>query len=398
MDDDQLLVVTQLLRKLHSSEYHVKEILLKLQSCNFKKNLKILRKFPNRAKVNRLAVYGNNLTNDEAIKLIQEEIEEGVKNNGEVLKDLYQTYLLKEIYYTTLIMIIPNYFLCSTKQKLDKLLYKRDRIQQAEFSKITTAVSKSQIAPKQESQGCFASNKFQLEKEINGVEKKYQLLDKMTNLIKKRNFVARQLYADVRLENYPAQLKEHARFDYFSEKDEDMFRELIRKEDICQKTKEAKSGLFSEEEEEFMLPILLRAHNMTAEEIKDNVDTFPEILANREQVGYLSALAHHDDSGFEKIYVPPELPASLNNIPHEPPTPYEANMYLAEDRIMCIELLTKRDNHWTMEYIKGATAATDVPVSVINLVNQRRRWLNGALLCSMYNLFYLDMHVVFGGN
>lgn len=39
-------------------------------------------------------------------------------------------------------------------------------------------------------------------------------------------------------------------------------------------------------------------------------------------------------------------------------------MYLAEDRILCFEIVTKKHEAWTLRYVKSAKAATDVPTSV----------------------------------
>jgi cellulose synthase/poly-beta-1,6-N-acetylglucosamine synthase-like glycosyltransferase len=36
-------------------------------------------------------------------------------------------------------------------------------------------------------------------------------------------------------------------------------------------------------------------------------------------------------------------------------------MYLAEDRILCWELVAKRNEKWVLEYVKSATGETDVP-------------------------------------
>ena len=40
---------------------------------------------------------------------------------------------------------------------------------------------------------------------------------------------------------------------------------------------------------------------------------------------------------------------------------FTANMYLAEDRILCWELVGKRNESWVLKYVKGCTGETDVP-------------------------------------
>jgi chitin synthase len=42
----------------------------------------------------------------------------------------------------------------------------------------------------------------------------------------------------------------------------------------------------------------------------------------------------------------------------------ERNMYLAEDRILCFEIVTKKNEGWILKYVKSAKAATDVPTTV----------------------------------
>jgi len=63
---------------------------------------------------------------------------------------------------------------------------------------------------------------------------------------------------------------------------------------------------------------------------------------------------------------------------------FTANMYLAEDRILCFELVSKRNCRWILQYVKSATGETDVPDKVPEFVLQRRRWLNGSFFAAVY--------------
>lgn len=66
---------------------------------------------------------------------------------------------------------------------------------------------------------------------------------------------------------------------------------------------------------------------------------------------------------------------------------FTANMYLAEDRILCWELVAKRNEKWVLKYVKSATGETDVPDSLPEFISQRRRWLNGAFFAALYSQF-----------
>lgn len=67
---------------------------------------------------------------------------------------------------------------------------------------------------------------------------------------------------------------------------------------------------------------------------------------------------------------------------------FEANMYLAEDRILCFELVAKRKSAWVLHYVKSAYAITDVPDELPELISQRRRWLNGSFFAAVYALWH----------
>ncbi|KGM91813.1 chitin synthase C [Paracoccidioides brasiliensis Pb18] len=63
---------------------------------------------------------------------------------------------------------------------------------------------------------------------------------------------------------------------------------------------------------------------------------------------------------------------------------FTANMYLAEDRILCFELVAKRNCQWLLQYVKSSTGETDVPDRMAEFILQRRRWLNGSFFAAVY--------------
>ncbi|KAG5639022.1 hypothetical protein H0H81_007930 [Sphagnurus paluster] len=79
---------------------------------------------------------------------------------------------------------------------------------------------------------------------------------------------------------------------------------------------------------------------------------------------------------------------------------FTKNMFLAEDRILCFELVAKAGDKWTLTYVKPSKAETDVPETAVELIGQRRRWLNGSFAASVYALvnffmFYKSGHGIF---
>jgi chitin synthase len=67
---------------------------------------------------------------------------------------------------------------------------------------------------------------------------------------------------------------------------------------------------------------------------------------------------------------------------------FTANMYLAEDRILCYELVAKKGSKWVLQYVKNSTGETDVPTEVPDFISQRRRWLNGSLFAAVYTVVH----------
>jgi len=67
-------------------------------------------------------------------------------------------------------------------------------------------------------------------------------------------------------------------------------------------------------------------------------------------------------------------------------------MFLAEDRILCFELVAKANERWVLGYVKPAKGETDVPESAAELIGQRRRWLNGSFAAGVYSLVHFGRY------
>jgi chitin synthase len=61
------------------------------------------------------------------------------------------------------------------------------------------------------------------------------------------------------------------------------------------------------------------------------------------------------------------------------PSCAEANEFLAEDRVMCLQIYIKKNCKYHLAYIPDCKAFTDAPDSLAVLIKQRRRWMNGAM-------------------
>ncbi|KAH7921889.1 glycosyltransferase family 2 protein [Leucogyrophana mollusca] len=73
--------------------------------------------------------------------------------------------------------------------------------------------------------------------------------------------------------------------------------------------------------------------------------------------------------------------------PDETTDIFTANMYLAEDRVLCWELVSKRNSAWILHYVKSAYAETDVPDQA-QFISQRRRWLNGSFFAAIHSIVH----------
>ncbi|KAJ5689203.1 Chitin synthase C [Penicillium macrosclerotiorum] len=79
---------------------------------------------------------------------------------------------------------------------------------------------------------------------------------------------------------------------------------------------------------------------------------------------------------------------------------FKKNMFLAEDRILCFELVAKAGSRWKLTYVKASKGETDVPESPPEFLSQRRRWLNGSFAAGLYammhfNRIYRSGHSIF---
>ncbi|CAL9738546.1 chitin synthase 1 [Monosporozyma servazzii] len=68
---------------------------------------------------------------------------------------------------------------------------------------------------------------------------------------------------------------------------------------------------------------------------------------------------------------------------------FSSNMYLAEDRILCFEIVTKKDSNWILKYCRSSYASTDVPERIPEFILQRRRWLNGSFFAAVYSFCHI---------
>lgn len=52
--------------------------------------------------------------------------------------------------------------------------------------------------------------------------------------------------------------------------------------------------------------------------------------------------------------------------------------------------MAKKGAKWTLTYVKPSKAETDVPEEAVELIGQRRRWLNGSFAASVVSTRMLD--------
>ncbi|KAJ5895587.1 chitin synthase-domain-containing protein [Penicillium taxi] len=69
---------------------------------------------------------------------------------------------------------------------------------------------------------------------------------------------------------------------------------------------------------------------------------------------------------------------------------FKKNMFLAEDRILCFELVAKAGCQWHLTYVRSSKGETDVPEGPAEFLSQRRRWLNGSFAASLYATLHFN--------
>lgn len=69
---------------------------------------------------------------------------------------------------------------------------------------------------------------------------------------------------------------------------------------------------------------------------------------------------------------------------------FTGNMYLAEDRILCFEIVAKPKANWVLKFVKAAVGETDCPDTIPEFIAQRRRWLNGSFFAAVYALMHTN--------
>ena len=59
-------------------------------------------------------------------------------------------------------------------------------------------------------------------------------------------------------------------------------------------------------------------------------------------------------------------------------------MYLAEDRILCLGIYCQKGARFNLQYVPNAQAKTDPMDNLLDLMTQRRRWINSSYFAFDY--------------
>ncbi|KAF2639665.1 hypothetical protein P280DRAFT_428938 [Massarina eburnea CBS 473.64] len=78
--------------------------------------------------------------------------------------------------------------------------------------------------------------------------------------------------------------------------------------------------------------------------------------------------------------------------------PWNLNRYLADDRVICFQVVSKDRGKWHLAYDRHSHATTDIPMNTTDFINQRRRWLNGAFFSTIYVITHWNQMYKSGHN
>jgi chitin synthase len=67
-----------------------------------------------------------------------------------------------------------------------------------------------------------------------------------------------------------------------------------------------------------------------------------------------------------------------------PISPFESNMFLAEDRILGYEIINQPNKEYTLSYLPHVVAITDSCDNLNELLKQRRSWINSSFFCNLW--------------
>jgi chitin synthase len=68
-------------------------------------------------------------------------------------------------------------------------------------------------------------------------------------------------------------------------------------------------------------------------------------------------------------------------------------MFLAEDRILSLGIYCQVKSNYSLHYIPDAIAKTDAAADLVELLNQRRRWINSGYFALLYVLRNYKFHI-----
>ncbi|CAK71278.1 unnamed protein product (macronuclear) [Paramecium tetraurelia] len=124
-----------------------------------------------------------------------------------------------------------------------------------------------------------------------------------------------------------------------------------------------------------VLPGAYSAYRYKAFSTKYKKNTEPEIN-NSQQVQANNEQEVSQNENILDYYLKSKLDHN-----YEHATLEEANMFLAEDRVLCLYLFC---NGYYLRYVRDALVEVDPPQTMIQLLLQRRRWINGSFFALNY--------------